>query len=208
MNQEQIEQYVAGKLGEADAEAFESYCVANPGFAKQVEYEQRLRAGIAEVARGSTAEFVRANNPFAFRLAAAATIVLVLGAGFIGWRNYGPAAAQPFLTAVGNTQREIPVLRLAQVRGATDSATLQNGAVRVEIIGLFDPEYHYSVELARLRDEDHAENVATLYGQHPVSSVKLEVMLHSERLRPGSYLLRVRKHGTNEEPLEFELVKD
>ena len=46
MNQEQIEQYVAGRMSEAEALAFEEYCVANPEFARQVEYEQRLKAGI------------------------------------------------------------------------------------------------------------------------------------------------------------------
>ena len=45
MNQEQIEQYVAGTLGEAEAEAFEEYCLANPEFARQVEFEQRLQGG-------------------------------------------------------------------------------------------------------------------------------------------------------------------
>ena len=42
MNQGQIEQYVAGHMGEAEALAFEEYCLANPEFARQVEYEQRL----------------------------------------------------------------------------------------------------------------------------------------------------------------------
>ena len=69
MNQEKIEQYVAGRLGNEEAEAFEAYCVANPEFARQVEFEQRLRDGIREVAAGSTAEFVRANNPMRWKVA-------------------------------------------------------------------------------------------------------------------------------------------
>jgi hypothetical protein len=209
MNQDLIEQYVAGKLGEAEAEAFEAYCVAHPEFAKQVEFEQRLRAGIAEIARGSTAEFVRANNPFAYRFAVAATVLVVLGAGFFGWRTWGTAATRPILTAVASdAPNDSPALRLAQVRGAADRFTLQDDTVRVEIVGLFDSEYHYSVELARLRDGEHAEKVATLYSQHPNSPVTLEVMLHGERLPPGTYLLRVRKQSADEEPLEFDFVKD
>ncbi len=208
MNQEKIEQYVAGQLGEAEAEAFEAYCVANPEFAKQVEFEQRLRAGMAEVARGSTAEFVRANHPLASRFAMAATVLLLLGAGFIGWHTWGPAAIRPVLTAATDAPQTIPALRLAQVRGMADGSALQNATVRVEIVGLFDTEYHYSVELARLRGAKHAENVATLYGQRPTSPVTLEVLLHAERLRPGNYLLRVRKQSTDEEPLEFDVVKN
>jgi hypothetical protein len=33
VRQELIERYVAGQLGDAEAEAFEDYCVANPEFA-------------------------------------------------------------------------------------------------------------------------------------------------------------------------------
>ena len=54
MNQDQIEQYVSGRMGESDARVFEEYCVANPEFARQVEFEQRLKAGIVQASRGST----------------------------------------------------------------------------------------------------------------------------------------------------------
>ena len=62
MNLQLIEQYVAGRLGEEESCAFEEYCLANPEFARQAEYEQRLKAGLAIVARGSTAEFVRSDS--------------------------------------------------------------------------------------------------------------------------------------------------
>ena len=87
MNQDQIEQYVAGKLGKDEAEAFEAYCVANPEFAKQVEFEQRLRDGIREVAAGSTAEFVRANNPMRWRVALAASLILAVAGGLFFWQR-------------------------------------------------------------------------------------------------------------------------
>ena len=53
VNQAHIDQYVAGRMGEAEACAFEDYCLANPEFARQVEFEQRLKEGLALVARGS-----------------------------------------------------------------------------------------------------------------------------------------------------------
>ena len=56
MNQEQIDQYVSGRMDEAEALRFEEYCLSNPEFARQVEYEQRMKAGLAKVASGSTAE--------------------------------------------------------------------------------------------------------------------------------------------------------
>ncbi len=207
MNQERIEQYLAGKLGPADAEAFETYCVANPEFARQVEFEQRLRAGMAEVARGSTAEFVRDDSSAFRRFAIAATVLLALGAGFIGWGSWNPAT-RPYLSAASDARGNVSTLRLAQVRGTVETATLRNDATLVEIVGLFDANYDYSVELTRLTSENHTENIATLYGQRPTSSVKLEVLLNAERLQSGTYQLRVRKQASEEEPLEIDFVKN
>lgn len=206
MNQDQIERYIAGKLGPAEAEAFETYCVANPEFARQVEFEQRLRAGMAEVARGSTAEFVRDDNSTFQWFAVAATVLLLLGVAFIGWGSWTPET-RPYLVAATDAHGNVPTLRLAQVRGTVDTATVRADTTLVEIVGLFDLQYDYSVELARVTSENHTENIATLYGQRPASSVKLLVMLHSERLRPGVYQLRVRKQASDEEPLEIEFIK-
>jgi hypothetical protein len=207
MNQDLIERYVTGKLGSSEAEAFEAYCVANPEFAKQVEFEQRLREGIAEVARGSTAEFVRDDSSAFRRFAIAATILLVLAGGFIGWGSWNPET-KPYLAAASHAPGDVATLRLAQVRGTVETATLRDDTTLVEIVGLFDLQYDYSVELARLTSENHTENIATLYGQRPASSVRLEVLLNAERLRPGAYQLRVRKQSSDEEPLEIEFVKN
>ena len=87
MNQELTERYVAGRLEEAEAQAFEEYCLMNPEFAKQVEFEQRLKVGITQVASGSTAEFVRSNHPGRWPLALAAGVLLAIGAAFFVWNR-------------------------------------------------------------------------------------------------------------------------
>ena len=84
---------------------------------------------------------------------------------------------------------------------------LPAGKVRVEIVGLFDPGFHYSVMLDRLRQRGEDANVATLYGQHPTSPVTLEIMLDGTQLSPGTYLLRVRKQASDEEALDFTFEK-
>lgn len=208
MNQDLIEQYVAGRLGTAEAEAFEAYCVANPGFAKQVEYEQRLKAGIIEVARGSTSEFVRANRPTRWGVAAAAGLVVVLGS-ILYIRYSGVATGENAILAAVATdaQRTGATLRLALVRGAENAPVLQEGMVRVEIVGLFDSAFHYSVALERLENKKNVATVATLYSQHPTSPVTLEVMIDSDRLRPGAYTLRVRKQASDDEPLDVGFMK-
>ena len=127
MNQELIEQYVAGRLSEAEAQAFEDYCLANPEFARQVEYEQRLKAGIAQVARGSTAEFVRAPHPLQWTLAAAASMLLVLVAMFYIWNPGTRAVAPSILAAASFATHDGPSLRLALVRGSDTAPTLPPG---------------------------------------------------------------------------------
>jgi len=207
MNQQQlIEHYVAGKLGETEAEAFEVACLEDPELARQVEFEQRLKAGIAQVARGSTAEFVRSGSTLSWRLAAAASVVLFLCAGVYLWQRLPGAHAQ-VLAATNDMQRDGPSMRLALVRGAQGVPQLPAGKVRVEIVGLFDPGFHYSVMLDRLRRQHEATNLATLYGQHPSSPVTLEVMLDADQLAPGTYSLRVRKQASDEEALDFTFEK-
>ena len=49
-----------------------------------------------------------------------------------------------------DSQRSGPALRLALVRGNENAPVLPEGSVRVEIVGLFDLGFHYSVALDRL----------------------------------------------------------
>lgn len=209
MNQDQIEQFVSGRMSESEARAFEEYCVANPEFARQVEFEQRLKAGITLISRGSTAEFVRSDQSRRWQLAAAAGVLIVLFVGFLGWHKFG-AHGEPVIMAAVSTdaERRGKSLRLALVRGSESTPTLPSGKVRVEIAGLFDPGFQYSIALDRLDHKRNIDTIATLYGQHPASPVTLEVMVDSRRLETGTYSLRVRKQASTEEALDFEFLKN
>jgi len=209
MNQELIEQYVAGRLSESEAQAFEDYCLENPEFARQVEYEQRLKAGIAQVARGSTAEFIRAPHPLRWSLAAAASVLLAFVAMFYLWNPGTRAVPPPILAAMtDSTPHDGNSLRLALVRGSDTAPTLPPGMVRVEIVGLFDLEHQYSVALDRLEQDRKIDTVATLSDQRPNSPVSLVVLIDSRQLRAGPYSLRVRKQASGEEALDFGFVKN
>ena len=208
MNPALIEQYVSGKLGAKEAEEFEAYCVANPEFAKQVEFEQRLRAGIAEVAKGSTEEFVRSSGFSYWKWASAASVLLAVAALAFAWWWPGGLHGHVLIASVtSDTERDGPSLRLAQVRGVNDTPRLHDGVMRVEIVGLFDTAAHYSVTLDHIEPEGPAESLSTLYRQHPSSPVTLEFMLDSGRLQAGSYTLRVHKQGSDEDSLDFDVVK-
>ena len=207
MNQQLIDMYVAGKMGEAQAEAFEVACLEDPELARQVEFEQRLKAGLEQVSRGSTAEFVRAESSTRWRLAAAASILLFISAGVYVWHQLPGTHPHVLAAVVSDAERNGSSMRLALVRGAEHLPQLPGGKVRVEIVGLFDPGYHYSVMLDRLHESKGELNVATLYGQHATSPVTLEVMIDGDQLEAGTYSLRVRKQASEEEALDFSFVK-
>ncbi len=208
MNQDQIDQYIAGRMSEAEALAFEAYCIANPDFARQVDYEQRLKAGLAQVASGSTAEFVRSENPLRWSMAAALGLLIALDAAFSLWTSGSRSPVPTILAAVTqSTARAGTTLRLALVRGSDTVPTLPAGLVRVEIVGLFDAGNLYSVALDRREQNQKIDTVATLNDQHPTSPMSLEVILDSKQLRAGSYSLRVRKQASGEEALDFGFVK-
>ena len=143
-----------------------------------------------------------------WKVALAASVILAVTGGLFVWRHTTPTVAMPVLAAVTSTaQRSGPSMRLALVRGMDSSPRLQSGFVRVEIVGLFDPGFHYTVSLDRLEQQRNVETIGTLYSQHPTSPITLEVMVDSDRLRPGTYSLRVRKQASGEEPLDFGFLK-
>ena len=208
MNQDMIDRYITGSMSEADAQAFEEHCLANPEFARQVEYEQRLKAGLAQVASGSTAEFVRSESPLRWSLAAAAGVLIALTAVFYVWNPSLHATAPTIMAAVVDSS---PVgdasLRLALVRGSDSIPALPGGLVRVEIVGLFEAGNLYSVALARREQNQKIDTIATLNDQRPSSPMALDVLIDSKQLRSGFYSLRVRKQASGEEALDFGFVR-
>jgi hypothetical protein len=208
MNQEQIERYVVGRMSEAEALVFEEYCLANPEFARQVEYEQRLKVGLAQVASGSTAEFVRSESPLRWSLAAAAGLLVAVVAVLSIWNSGAHAPAATLLAAVSDgTPHTSSSLRLALVRGSENVPALPPGLVRVEIVGLFEAGNLYSVALDRREQNHKIDTIATLNDQRPTSPMSLEVVIDGKQLRPGPYSLRVRKQASGEEALDFGFVK-
>lgn len=210
MTPHDIEQYVAGRMSESEARAFEDYCVAHPAFARQVELEQRLKAGMIQVARGPTAEFVRSHQPHRWHMAAAIFgIVLSVATLFYVWHRYVPSQSPAILALVDSEAERLgDSVRLALVRGDDGKPSLPAGLVRVEIAGLYDAGFQYSIALDRMDEKNNIETVATLYGVRPRSPVTLEVMLDGDQLEPGAYSLRVRRQTSVDEPLDIEFLRN
>lgn len=209
MSPSRIEDYLAGRLSDDEARAFEDYCVANPEFARQVELEQRLKAGLTQVARGSTEEFVRTSRPLRWRFAAAVAGILVAASTLVFvWQRYVPSPARAILAIVGPAgENQASPMRLALERGA-DKPSIPARLLRVEIAGLYEPGSYYTVALERVDEKKNIETVATVHGVQPRSPVSLEVMLDGAQLVPGGYSLRVRRQTSVDEPLDIEFQRD
>ncbi len=207
MNQALIDQYVAGHLGEQEAEEFEAYCLEHPEFAQQVEYEQLLKAGVAHVARVSPQEFAAPRDTsWRWRLALAASVIAASGIVLYSW-SPNAAAVPPILEASGGEHTSGGrVLRLAMVRGAEGMPELPAGRARVEIVGMFEPGVDYTITLTGL-EERATQPVATLEHQRASSTVTMQVLVDGDRLTPGAYTLRVRRPESADEPLDFVFVK-
>ena len=206
MTQQLIEQYVAGRLGEVEADAFEESCLRDPELARQVEIEQRLKLGIEQVSRNPE-EFVRSGGTGFWQLAVAASILVILTAG-VWLLQRAPQANEHALAAVvPELQLGGISMRLALERGAENMPELPRGVVRVAIAGLFETGAHYSVSLDRLHALKPAQTIATLEGETPTSPVTLEVMIDSDLLEPGTYSLRVHRQASAEEALDFGFIK-
>jgi len=206
MNQRLIEQYVAGTLGEAEADAFEESCLRDPELARQVELEQRLKLGFEQVARNSE-EFVRSGGTGFWQLAVAASILVFLTAGVWLLQRVPQANEHALAAVVPELQHGGTSMRLALERGAESMPELPRGVVRVAIAGLFETGALYSVSLDRLHALKPAQTIATLAGEKPTSPVTLEVMIDSDLLESGTYSLRVHRQASDEEALDFGFIK-
>jgi hypothetical protein len=205
MNQKLVEQYVTGRLDEAQAKAFEESCLLDPELARQVDLEQRLKLGLAQVAENPL-EFVRSRS-YGWKLAIAATVLVVVTAGVWVFERGPQPTGRALAAVVPELQRGGISMRLALVRGEEGMPQLPGGEVRVGIAGLFETAALYSVSLDRLQPHEPAQTIATLEGQQPASSLTLEVMIDSDQLPSGTYSLRVHRQGSDEEPLDFGFIK-
>src|SRR3982751_1189856 len=88
------QRYIAGLMDEAEEQRFEESMLENPPLAAEVDARQRMKAGLQRLEeRGELAALLaQPPAPSRFlRYAAAAAVLLVLGAGVTYWRSGSPS---------------------------------------------------------------------------------------------------------------------
>jgi hypothetical protein len=137
-----VADYVANRLSEAEAQAFELYCLDHPDFAQHVEREVALKAGMRQAKGAENAKVSAVPSPkrryLSWPLALAASVVIIISAVVVyQYSSKSPPGLVAFksLNEVTNQLRHAAVseIRLVRVRGA-DSVT----RVSVPTEGLVD----------------------------------------------------------------------
>lgn len=208
--QQWVARYVAGKLSDAAAEAFEDFCIAHPDVAAEVALEKKMKAGLAVVAAESRTKSHAHPFPKPWVWAAAAAIVLLIG-GALVVRDYSGDAVVGILAAVDSvggqpTQEHV---RLAELRGATipSLGASSNSLMEVELVGQYDVDALYRVSLSATDASDDTRVIATLEASHPVSETSLKILLDGARIPAGTYSLIAAPVAPGR-TLEFAFRKD
>lgn len=215
-----IERYLAGQLGDDEADAFEVYLESHPQLAQEVERIARMKTGFAVLERRGELDALLQESaaPRSRRTAwMAAAAVAVVALGFIAFRQATDAdaiamrLASTLQTLSLPSESPVPLrasMSISRARGmgadveVTSSGTAQ-GAAELEFATGGPPGGPYIAELiaangagtqplARVGDAvANADGVVRLY-----------LSLHA--LEPGAYLLRFTPPGGGD-PIEYSL---
>ena len=95
-----VARYLADQLSPAEAEAFESYYTQHPSMVREIEYELRLKEGLATLRdRGQLDALLKARRwRWALPLSIAAAVA---GAALGTWTWYGSSDAAPIAAGTG-----------------------------------------------------------------------------------------------------------
>ena len=201
--------YLAGQLSATESEAYEARFLLDPDIVDEVEATARFKVGLQRLRHsGELNELMRQRAwtapPLALALAAALAVVAI---GVNLWYPRTPAAHGQILSASlsalhDTSGRGLAVLvtqSMVRTRASAYDAVielpLRRGAVELRVQPTeLEPAAHYEARLARLRDDDSTEPVATL--THLNASTEdgfVSVYADSSLLDPGRYRLTLSR---------------
>jgi hypothetical protein len=191
-------------MDEAEEQRFEESMLENPPLAAEVDARQRMKAGLQRLEeRGELAALLaQPPAPSRFlRYAAAAAVLLVLGASLAYWKSGTPsrpfiASSLQALTGSGATSHGVAATYvLASTRARPEETVITapsgGGLVRIQVVPDSGAERPYMAALARIEDgrEHLLADRVTVQGAAGGSLVDL--YLDPAALEPGDYRLRL-----------------
>jgi hypothetical protein len=221
-----VADYLANRLSEAEAQAFELYCLNHPEFARHVEREVALKAGIRQVqAAGSEGAKVSAlpspKRKYAgWPLALAASVVIVISAVVVyQYSSKSPSGLVAF-TSVSDLPEKlrhaaVSQIRLARMRGSDTVLTVlasSDGVVEFRLIPDSTSESGlYSVRIAA--ESTTSIEPLTVSGLKPTADGFLEVYVPAAPMIGRTWVVSVRNdadtaNAQNPETFRVEIAAE
>ena len=194
-----IAQYLAGRLPESEAEAFEADCAAREDLRRELELTLQIKEGLAQLRERGRLELNR-DSPKSrlvpFGLAAAVAVIAV---ALLMWSRLEPKRqGTPLLTAsppIATSLSSVPTYRFVSMRDAKAQPIViaEDAAVIALNIRPDDPSRtsRYRVALKRRGVDAQRTAIAEVGGLTRASDGFVTVYLRSRTLTPGPYLLLV-----------------
>lgn len=203
-----VARYVAGRLSQAEFDAFEEYCIDHPTMVEEVMLEQRMRSALAGAAEKAPAQF-RDLKPRRWMLpAAAAAMIAVVAGAVLMLSRTSPLSDLPALASLAGFEERTSSLAqvgLAQTRGR-DPASLggaSQAVMQLTLTGHFDLPGTYDITLFGATDEKAVAKLM-LTASDPG---EMRLIMNGARIPAGSYTLRVVNVATGDVQ-EFDFRKE
>jgi hypothetical protein len=209
-----IERYLAGQLSEAETDAFEAYMESHPEIVREIELITRMKSGLAVLRQRRELGSASRANRLRWPLLVAASVAAVVIAGVLVVANRNTGTRALLVTSAsrqlqGENGKPLPLLArisMGRVRGDTEAIAAPPPHAAVELsIDLHAPDssINYLVELQRV-DGAGLRLIGTAPDVVPEQDGSIRVIVRSDALTPGNYLIRV-KPPADKAPMEFVL---
>jgi hypothetical protein len=205
-NPDMVADYLAGRLSEADAQAFEEQCGQDPGLVRAVEDTLRLREGLATLhAAGVLDSLRRRRLPWSGRQVGAVAATLAAIALLVGVPlSTRPALVSATVAGLGTRFSAAPSVSatysFALMRQAPREPRLalpERGALELRMLAPDSANTHsFATRLDALDASGSSTVVGSLSGVAPGEDGFVSLFVDASRIKPGRYRLTLASLGS------------
>jgi hypothetical protein len=211
-----VADYLANRLSETEAQAFELYCLEHPDFARDVERELALKTGMREADRSPAQISVptRRRRYGRWRLALAASVVVLASAVFIVQYVVDKRPALVAFTSATDVPEQlkrsaISQVWLVRVRGksaATQVSTPADGIVEIRLLPDMESKSgDYSVQISA--ESPSSTKPLTVGNLRTAADGYLQLYVPARQMIGRTWLISVAEGGDSGKSQSHEVFR-